>query len=459
MTVVPSSFRDPSGRLFWHEGKLYRTVTEQYIETYRAVRDSGLFEKLTADHRVVPFRERPAEEFPGLPGQAALILEPDLLPFISYPYEWSFGQLKDAALLTLDLHMAGLKKNFLLKDASAYNVQFCRGKPIFIDHLSFDRCDRYPVWPAYGQFCRHFLAPLVLMAKVDPGLNQLLKLHIDGIPLPLARKLVPTRRLLTFGLMIHFSSHARSQEKYADKGEIVKTVRTLSPRQMMNIALSLRETVSALDWQPAGTQWSEYYDGTNYSDQAMADKIRLMTDFIGAIPRPAMVWDFGGNTGVMSRAIRTSAGQIICFDLDPAAVETNYRLTKKNREDNILPLVMDFNNPSPGVGFASEERLSLGSRGRADLGMALALVHHMAISNNLPLAYLARYFASLCRYLIIEFVPREDSQVQRLLLSREDIFSQYTEDHFIEAFRDGFEICRREKIADSKRTLFLMKAN
>lgn len=457
MKNVISSFRDPSGYLFWQEKKLYRVVTDKYIDTYETIKQSGLFDSLRAEKKIVEFKEQSVENFSLAAKNASLILEPDILPFISYPYEWSFSQLKDAAMLTLDLHIAGLKNNFLLKDASAFNVQFLNGKPIFIDHLSFGLCEKYAVWPAYGQFCRHFLAPLVLMSKVDPGLNFLLKQYIDGIPLPLARKLLPVRKALSFGLFIHFLCHANSQKKYADKGEVLKTAKKLSPVQMLNFAYSLKETISSLIWQPKGTEWIEYYLETNYSNSAMQNKIELISYFVKKIPYIKMLWDFGANTGMMSRAIQKYAEHIICFDIDAAAVEENYLQVKKNSETKILPLVMDFTNPSPAIGFASQERDSLSNRGKADLGIALALIHHLSISNNIPFAYLANYFSLLCNYLIIEFIPKEDSQVQRLLLSRNDIFSEYTFENFVKEFSMRFEIISRKSIVDSKRILFLMK--
>ena len=459
MRNIISSFRDPSGYLFWHDGKLYRTITDKYIDTYKTIKQSGLFDTLSFEKKIVEFKEQSVEKNSFFSKKASLILEPDILPFISYPYEWSFSQLKDAAMLTLDLHIAGLKNNFLLKDASAYNVQFLNGKPIFIDHLSFDVCDKYSVWPAYGQFCRHFLAPLVLMSKVDPGLNSLLKLYIDGIPLPIACKFISIRKLLSFGLFVHFLCHANSQKKYADKGEILKNEKKLSPLQMLNFAFSLKETITKLTWQPKGTEWIEYYNDTNYSNNAMQNKIELILCFVKKIPGVRMLWDFGANTGFMSRAIQEYAEHIICFDIDVASVEKNYLQVKKNLETKILPLVMDFTNPSPAIGFASQERCSLNNRGKADLGLALALIHHLSISNNIPFSYLAKYFSSLCNYLIIEYIPKEDSQVQRLLLSRNDIFFEYTPENFIKEFSVYFEIISQKRIVDSNRTLFLMKTS
>ena len=457
MIREPSSFRDPAGYLFWKDNRIFRAISHDYFQVYRAVSEARFFKSLCEQKKIIGFTEKTPAKFSELPEDISLVLIPEMLPFISYPYEWSFSQLKDAALLTLDLHISALKEGFLLKDASSYNIQFMYGKPVFIDHLSFEKCDKYPIWPAYGQFCRHFLAPLVLMSKVDPCLGKTLQQHIDGIPLSLACKLLPLRRFLAFGLFIHLFCHAKTQKKYAQKDLGDKKLKKLSPFQMLNIARSLRQTVSGLQWKPKGTEWGEYYRITNYSDKAMHHKMSMIAEYVSGIPGVKMLWDFGANTGEMSRCVKQYAANIICFDVDEAAVEKNYLQVKVNRETNILPLVMDFKNPSPSIGFASEERLSLSDRGKTDCGLALALIHHLAITNNLPFRHVAKYFSSLCKYLIIEFVPKEDSQVQRLLQSREDIFPKYDLENFKKEFCIYFEIVQQKTIFDSRRTLFLMK--
>ena len=304
MITEPSSFRDPSGQLYWHEGNLYRSITDKYIETYNSVKNSGLYDELIAEKKLVAFQEQPETTKIAFPDVIPLFIKPELLPFISYPYEWSFSQLKDAALLTLDLHIKALKKNFLLKDASAYNVQFLNGKPIFIDHLSFEESENYPVWPAYGQFCRHFLAPLILMSKVDPGLSSLLKVHIDGIQLPMANRLIPTRKLLSFGLLIHFLIHAKSLQKHSDSKKNITNAARLSSSQMANLAISLRETITKLKWKAEGTEWGEYYSDTNYNSEAMESKFHIVKDFTNNVPNLKMIWDLGGNTGEFSRAFK-----------------------------------------------------------------------------------------------------------------------------------------------------------
>ncbi len=457
MTTEPSSFRDPAGHLFWHEDILYRLITPEYLPTYNAIKNSGLFADLIAEKKMVSFQEEPRLKSVSSDVRSPLTIKPEIIPFISYPYEWSFSQLKDAALLTLELQIEALKKNFLLKDATAYNIQFLHGQPIFIDHLSFDKCDNYPIWPAYGQFCRHFLAPLVLMSKVDSGFNALLKIHIDGIPLEFVCKCIPTRKLLSFGLFIHLFTHAKAQKKHAKNDSSIKHTESLSTKQLTNLAISLKQTIEKLTWKTEGTEWGDYYKDTNYSAEAMNDKMQIVKHFTQMIPETNTIWDLGGNTGEFSRTVQEYAEHIVCFDIDMMAVETNYLRVKKNHDTKILPLVMNFTNPSSAIGFASQERASLSSRGRADVSIVLALVHHLAISNNIPLPILAKYLSSITKFLIIEFVPKEDSQVKRLLKSRHDIFTKYDIKYFQEDFSNYFKIIDSRAVVESNRTIFLMK--
>jgi ribosomal protein L11 methylase PrmA len=211
-----------------------------------------------------------------------------------------------------------------------------------------------------------------------------------------------------------------------------------------------------MNWRPAGTEWSDYYKDTNYSHDAMNHKQRLVEAYLSE-SKPHTVWDLGANTGVFSRIAAAKNIDTIAFDVDPAAVEKNYRQMRENKETKILPLCLDLTNPSPAIGWANEERLSLIERGPADTVLALALIHHLAISNNVPFSHIAAFLSQICRFLIIEFVSKNDSQVQRLLRSREDIFPDYNQDHFEAAFGDFFSIRKRERIADTERTLYLIE--
>jgi hypothetical protein len=449
-----SSFRDPDGFIFSYNGKLYRCINFSYQQNYEHLIQSGLYDKLVENELLIPHKE---VQIPNIETTINYykILEPEVIPFISYPYEWSFSQLKDAALVTLQIQKMALEHGMCLKDASAYNIQFRHGKPILIDILSFEKYQEGKPWVAYKQFCEHFLAPLALMAYKDIRLNQLLKIYIDGIPLNLATKLLPFRSWLRFPLLLHIHLHARSQ-KYLLNKNINVDKRTFSKKSLLSLIDSLESAISKLKWEPEKTEWSEYYKDTNYSQEAMFHKKKLVDDYIEEI-KPNTVWDLGANIGIFSRIASNKGIYTVSFDSDPSVVEKSYLQVKNYKERNILPLCVDLTNPSPSIGWSNKERLSLIERGPCDLALMLGLIHHIAISNNVPLIQIADFLSQICRYLIIEFVPKDDSQVQRLLRFRKDIFQDYDEKNFEKAFLNYFSILKREKIVDSKRTIYLMK--
>ncbi len=450
---VSGSFRDPSGFLFQVHGVLYRQVNRSYQEHYDQLMQSGLYQKLKAAGMLVAHEEA-AIDSPA----AALcykVIKPERLSFISYPYEWCFSQLKDAALLTLELHRLALEHEMVLKDASAYNVQFVDAKPIFIDTLSFARYHENEPWVAYRQFCQHFLAPLALMACTDIRLNQLMRVYLDGIPLDLAAALLPKKTRFNMGLLSHLHMHAKSQKRYADKTESKAKTAHISRLAMQGLIDHLVATVKKLHWQPAGTEWADYYNDTNYSDQGLEEKKILVKALLEQV-RPATVWDLGANTGVFSYSAAEIGAEVISFDIDPAAVEINYRTCRDRKLPRVLPLLLDLTNPSAAIGWALEERSSLVERGPVDAVLALALIHHLAIGNNVPLHRIAQFFSRLCRTLIIEFVPKTDSQVSRLLVTRKDIFTDYHQVEFEAAFKRWFDIMEKKEIKDSQRTLYRM---
>jgi ribosomal protein L11 methylase PrmA len=452
--VDPGSFRDPSGSIFTQDGDLFRQVNACYREEYDLLMGSGLYTELTSAGLMVTHEESTDADSDV---DAYKLLKPRRVTFISYPYEWCFSQLKDAALLTLDIQKRALAFGMSLKDASAFNVQFVDGRPVFIDTISFERYQEGKPWVAYRQFCMHFLAPLALMSYCDIRLGEWFRVSVDGVPLDLAATLLPFRTLLHPSLCMHIHMHARSQRRYAGKDiEKEKLHAGMSKFALLAMVDSLDGAVKRLEWTPSGTEWADYYQDTNYSMDGLKRKKELVTEYI-KYSNAKSVWDLGANDGTFSRIASSMGIETISFDIDPACVENNYRAVKSGREGQLLPLCQDLTNPSPGIGWASNERSSLAARGPCDLAMALALVHHLAISNNVPLQLIASYFASLCSWLIIEFVPKEDSQVQRLLATRTDIFDRYEVDCFEREFKSHFEIVRKSTIKDSCRLLYLMR--
>ncbi len=451
----PASFRDPSGFLFRSGSDLLRQVNRGYQPQYDALMASGLYQYLTEKGRLIPHRESKTE--PLLPSIAYKVIQPEPLPFIAYPYEWCFSQLKDAALLTLRIAKAAVRYGLTLKDASAYNIQFREGKPVLIDTLSFDTYIEGDPWDAYRQFCQHFLAPLALMAHTDARLSQLMRAYIDGIPLTLAARLLPLRTRFQAGLMLHLHAHAGMQARQPLSPGAARPKKAMGRTAFLGLIESLQSTVRRLQWRPAGTDWGEYYEATNYTERSFRAKQEQVGEFLGR-NGPGMVWDLGGNTGVFSRIAAGKGNDAVCFDSDYGAVEKNYLAVKAQKETRLLPLVLDLTNPSPALGWENRERDSLLARGPADTVLALALVHHLAIGNNLPLVRVAEFLARCGKRLIVEFIPKEDSQVQRLLSTRKDIFPDYTREGFEAAFQRFFQMEELVPIPESARILYLMKS-
>jgi ribosomal protein L11 methylase PrmA len=451
--LVPSSFRDPSGFLFWREGRLFRQINRAYQADYDHLIQSGLLERLVADGLLVPHVE--ADLDAAVTPEAYKLICPEALGFVSYPYEWCFSQLKDAALLTLGIQRVALKHGMSLKDASAYNVQFRDGRPILIDTLSFERYREGRPWVAYRQFCEQFLAPLALTSRTDVRLGRLSRLYIDGVPLDLASALLPWRTRLSVSLGLHIHAHARSQRKHARRGKAVDV--RFSRRSFDALLDSLVSAVEKQEFRRGETEWAKYYESMhNYGEEGLEEKGDLLRQALDGI-RPSTVWDLGANTGTFSRIATGCGAFTVAFDLDPSAVESNYRQVVENRETKLLPLLLDLRNPSPGIGWANEERASLAERGPVDTVLALGLVHHLAIGNNVPLDRLADFFAGLSDRLIIEFVPKEDSQVERMLATREDVFGSYHQAGFEAAFAARFELGQALPIRGTQRILYSMR--
>jgi ribosomal protein L11 methylase PrmA len=440
--------------LFKHQGEVYRQVNIAYRADYELLTSSGLYEFLVGKGWLIPHTE--SQVAAPDPRLAHKVILPEQLSFIAYPYEWCFSQLKDAALLTLKLQKRALKHGMSLKDAAGTNIQFLHGRPVLIDSLSFEAYAEGQPWVAYRQFCQHFLAPLALMSRVNIQLVQLLRTNIDGIPLDLASRLLPASTRVNTGLLSHIHLHAAAQRRYA--GHKVKggAGPKVSKTNLLGLIDSLERTVKGLSWTPSDTAWGAYYEDTNYSDAAMLHKEALVGKYLEAA-KPKTVWDMGANTGRFSRLASQRGIETVAFDIDPAAVEINYREVKNQKEQNLLPLLLDLTNPSPDLGWAHRERQSLLARGPADMLLALALVHHLAITNNVPLPQIAEFFSQLAGRLVVEFVPKEDSQVQRLLAARKDIFDDYTLEGFKKAFSQYYKIETEQAVNETARTMFLMK--
>jgi hypothetical protein len=448
----PSSFRDPSGYVFVEKDIIYRRVNGSYLNTFSKLVESGLYDNLVDKGWLIPHEITEKED-------DFFIIKPEQLSLITYPYEWSFSQLKDAALLTLRVHKSALHYGMLLKDATAFNVQFHKGNPVFIDTLSFDVYKHGTPWGAYGQFCRHFLAPLLLMKHVSPDLNKLHVSFLDGVPLDIASKMLPTKTHFSLFIKANIHMHAKAFNKYKGTFETNKKP-TISLHTQNNIIQNMIDYISKLTLN-SETEWGDYYTLSNYDDEGFRVKETTVKRWIKKYALKN-IWDIGGNNGHFSRHLQSDCDTIICSDIDPMAVDVNYRTVKKNNEKNIFPLLIDYTNQSPGIGFANEERTPFHHRIQklqVDCILALALIHHLAISANCTFEMLANSFSGISEWLLIEFVHPDDSWVNKLLQSKREarnLFDYYNKQEFETIFEQFYDVREILDIPTSKRTLYLM---
>jgi hypothetical protein len=459
---LAGSFRDPAGFMFNQGEVLYRQVNNSYKDQYDYLLSCGLYNKLLESNLLVSHEEIEDPRLITPDSDRYKTLKPNLVPFVSYPYEWCFGQLKSAALLTLKIQSMALAHNMTLKDATAFNIQFIGSNPILIDTLSFDRHVEGSPWIAYQQFCQHFLGPLILMAYIDVGLNSLCLSYLNGIPLDLINKLLPFRAWLNVHHFSHLFLQAKLQRKFASPDQVEtapmsKKILNLNFIQSQAICEDLRETVEALKLKKQHSTWEDYYETNKYSEKATASKEKLVSTYIDKIA-PKRIWDFGANNGLFSRLIASKADYVISIDADPLAVEQNFQDCRSREKQNILPLLIDLTSPSPAIGWSHQERYSLLERGPLDCSLALALIHHLVLSYDLPFAKVAEYFARCGNGLIIEFIPKSDQQVKRLLAAKATCSPQHEYDQLVfeKVFSQFFQIVQSEQVADSERRIYLM---
>jgi SAM-dependent methyltransferase len=431
-----------------------RQIQSSFASAWEAFEESGLAGRLIERGLLLPWEDAPLSA--AADASAWRVIRPEPVGFISYPYEWTFGQLRDAALVTLDAQLEAVDAGMTLRDASAYNVQFRGVRPVLMDSLSFEPLEPDAPWVAYRQCCEHFLAPLALMAHRDVRLADLLRANLEGIPLDLASRLLGGSSRLRLGLASHLHLHARAQRQHAGGGDGGGRQVRLPRSRLRALVESLRATIAGLSWEPAGTEWADYAENTSYDEAATASKERLVERLLDAAIGQ-VVWDLGANTGRYSAIAAGLGRRVLAFDIDPAAAERHYRALRRDGRTDTTPLVMDLADPSPSLGWANRERRSLAERSDADVLLALALVHHLAIGRNVPLPMIADELARYGAGLVIEWVPKPDPMVQRLLASRRDIFPDYTLDGFRAAFAERWEIQEEAPIEHSSRVLFRMR--
>ncbi|MBN9380143.1 MAG: class I SAM-dependent methyltransferase [Chitinophagaceae bacterium] len=448
----PASYRDPSGFVFQVDGIYYRQVHRSYAENYETLMSSGLYDTLIKNKWLIEHREVPENLTASADWYKTLL--PTQIHIFTYPYEWCFGQLQDAALLTLKILIQSVGRDMILKDASPFNIQFQQGAPLFIDTLSFEKYDASLPWVAYRQFCECFLFPLYLEHYCGVDTGKILTAYPDGIPADVTSRLLPRKSRLNPGALMHV--HLQTMIK---PGPRMGKPPAFSRQKLMYLIQHLERIVKKLKPGPASRSvWSNYYEDTILSRQYLDEKQRLFRDLINGLHFLTAI-DLGANDGFFSQILaeRTEAS-ITAIDADVACINRLYNTIRKKNIPNILPLHIDVLHPSPAIGFRNKERTSFNDRFRAELVIALALIHHLVLGANIPLDALPPYFAILSTdWLIIEFVPLEDEKAQELIRNKDRWHIPYDVPSFERYFGECFSIERKSKIPGTERILYLMK--
>jgi len=452
--LEPGSFRDPESRVFYAGDDVFRALSPDGLSDFEALEATGLLD----GERVVPTEraESSADAAGLLVHEPAAILRHERIPFVSYPYEWTFSMLKDAALLQLDLLLAALEHDMVLKDSTPYNVQFKGARPTFVDVGSFERLRQGEPWVGYRQFCMLYLYPLLLQSVKDVPFQPWLRGSIDGIRPSEIRPLMNFRDRFRKGVFTNVILHAKLEARYADKPQQVKdeVKRVFKKELFVANVRKMRKLVQRLEWNPPEGVWTAYGERNSYTD----DDAKRKDEFVREVAKSRewkLVWDIGANNGRYSRIAAEGAKNVIAVDADQGPVELLYRDLRDEAGEQILPLTMNLADPSPGLGWRGLERRSMPDRGKPDLVLALALVHHVAISANVPVKEFVDWLASLGSALVIEFPTREDPMVKQLLAPKRDgLHPDYELEYFERTLKEAFDVERSERLESGTRVLY-----
>src|SRR5215217_9493830 len=457
--LEPGSFRDPESRVFYEGDEVYRALSADGLADFHALNATNLLD----DARVVRTELVADGEAGGRAAREGLlvhepagVLRHERIPFVSYPYEWTFSMLKDAALVQLDLLLASLEQDLVLKDSTPYNVQFKGACPVFVDVGSFERIREGEPWVGYRQFCMLYLYPLLLQAVKDVPFHPWLRGSIDGITPLQMRNLMSFRDRFRRGMFTNVFLHARLEARYADRpGQVKQEVSRVFKKELFvaNVR-KMRKLVERLSWDPPSGVWTAYGERNSYSDDDARRKDEFVRQVATSVPWN-LVWDIGANNGRYSRIAAEGAKTVVAVDADQGPVELLYRDLREQDNDKILTLTMNLADPSPGLGWRGLERKAMPDRGKPDLVLALALVHHVAISANVPVKEFVDWLASLGSSLVIEFPTREDPMVKQLLAPKRDgLHPDYELDYFERTLKEAFEVERSERLESGTRVLY-----
>jgi SAM-dependent methyltransferase len=454
----PGSFRDPASGVLLGDSKVYRFFTTGHVADFEALVETGLLGSLVGSGAVIetkPIRIDEAPEAYRAAPEIGLVVEHPRIPFISYAYEWPFEMLRAAAIRSLEILQLALEKDLILKDATPYNVQFIGTNPLLIDVGSFERYRPGMPWVGYTQFCRTFLNPLLLQSITGIPFQMWMRSSLEGIDPVHLDRLLPLRHKLRKNVFIDVVLQAWLSRRFSSRSSKAPSLQERSiPKDVITgLANRLKKSVAGLKRRgKPRSVWLDYEEQCHYEPEALQAKDRFV-DAALARAKPEVVWDLGCNVGRYSIMASPYASYVVAMDNDEAAVGALYERVRGQRT-NVLPVTVDLMNPSPSQGWAQKERRGLGDRDAAQFALCLALVHHLAISGNVPLQRIVEWLSTITEAGVVEFVPKSDRMVQTLLRTREDVYSSYTQAAFEEALREHFEITEVACLSNSERVLY-----
>ena len=452
----PASFRDPAARVLRRDGQVLRYLTSAALRDWESLSSTKFFKEFTDSGRLVATKPTSGPLVPPLSDRWVAVLRHQTIPVVSYPYEWCFSMLQDAALLQLDLLLAALDEGMTLKDSTPFNIQWVGARPVFIDIGSFKVAEPGEPWAGYRQFCEMFLYPLFLQAYKDVPFHPWLRGSLEGVEASHCNNLMSVRDRFRPGVFTHVYLLSKLQSRYeGTERNVRKDLRSagFSTGLIQNNVKRMQRIVARLTWTGAHSTWSDYTDCNTY-DQANRERKKQFVQQAAKSQHRAFVWDLGCNTGEYSRAVSECADHVVAVDADHLAIERLYRALKAENNSAILPLVGDLTNPSPGLGWRNLERQTLDARCRPDLILALALIHHLAIARNVPLPDVVAWLASFQADLVVEFVAPEDAMVRRLQRNRDTLDFGYTQDRFEACLSEHFVIAKQEPLQSGTRTMY-----
>ena len=457
------SFRDRANQVYYVDGRVLRGLSETALAHWHALVGQKFFQKMLKKGRVIG-----TELLAGDDGLGATIakdgwsgvLEHRTLPMVTYPYEWTFGMLKDAALLHLDLLEELIENDWILKDATAYNVQWIGPKPTFIDVVSFEPLQKNAPWIGYRQFCMMFLIPLLLKAHRDIDYIPFLRSDLEGISPAEAVKFFSFPGLFKKGVFMHVYLHSKLQVAYSDDQPKKRDVSNKKVKHTKAMVLGtiqgLRRLVKRLKLKNQPTTWGDYDQKHSYSDESFEQKQAFVQRHVEK-KHWGMIWDIGCNTGTFSKLCSPFADSVLSIDGDAMAIEKLYQQQKREEKSNILPLIMNLGNLSPNQGWRGQERKALEERGTPDFLLCLALIHHMVISANIPMRDFLAWIRSLDSDVILEFVGPEDEMTQHLLKNRVNQYTDYTEENFDSIASEMFTIVEKMPLKSGRRQIYYLQ--